>query len=129
MATHSRIGIMTKNGIKSIYCHWDGYPSYVGHVLKNHYSTEEKIQDLLSLGDLSVLSLKVFPSGEHSFENPEIGVCVAYHRDRDRGEHFVEPSFLSQVEFNSEEEYNYAFIDGVWYVNGKELTDSIIEED
>lgn len=56
MSTRSRIGLQLPNGkIKSIYCHWDGYPEGVGEILRKHYNTREKIEALLELGDISVL--------------------------------------------------------------------------
>lgn len=56
MSTRSRIGLELASGkIKSIYCHWDGYPEGVGATLKAHYTNPEKIEELLSLGDISCL--------------------------------------------------------------------------
>ena len=84
MATNSRIGKMLPDGtIKQIYCHWDGYvEGGVGETLVEHYNTEENIDALLELGDLSQLAQNLNPSGEHSFDKPEAYVCVAYGRDR-----------------------------------------------
>ena len=83
MATRSRIGIELEDGsIKSIYCHWDGYPSGVGAKLAVHYRQREKVLELISLGDISSLDEEVSPIGTHSFDNPQAGVTVAYHRDR-----------------------------------------------
>ena len=56
MATRSNIGIENENGrVNAIYCHWDGYPEYVGKILKENYSDRNKLQQLLELGDISVL--------------------------------------------------------------------------
>ena len=56
MSTRCRIGIENKDGtITSIYCHHDGYPSYVGKTLVNNYKEESKIRALLDLGDMSSL--------------------------------------------------------------------------
>lgn len=56
MATRSRIGLELKNGqIVSVYCHWDGYPSFNGRVLRTHYSTEEQVRELIDGGDISAL--------------------------------------------------------------------------
>jgi len=71
MATRSRIGKLEKDGkIKSIYCHFDGYIDGVGEKLKDIYNTEEKIDKLLDLGDLSVLEVELEPqpSQPHTFE-------------------------------------------------------------
>lgn len=56
MATRSRIGMEMPDGkIKSIYCHWDGYPEGVGETLEKHYQDPKKIEELLELGDISSL--------------------------------------------------------------------------
>lgn len=38
-----------------IYCHWDGYPEYVGVMLRDHYSNDDEVQVLLNRGDISSL--------------------------------------------------------------------------
>jgi hypothetical protein len=56
MATRSRIGILKEDGsIKSIYCHWDGYPDNNGKILIESYSDKEKVEKLLEKGDMSSL--------------------------------------------------------------------------
>ena len=55
MATRSTIGIVTTEGFKAIYCHWDGYPEGVGTTLKSFYSTLEQANALIEKGDLSSL--------------------------------------------------------------------------
>ncbi len=40
MATRSLIGVNLNNGItKTVYCHWDGYPSGVGQTLMENYTS------------------------------------------------------------------------------------------
>jgi len=83
MATRCRFGLMLDDGtVKHSYCHWDGYPEGVGSTLVFDYKNVEKIEELLSFGDLSVMDAKIYPEGEHNFDNPEKGVCVFYNRDR-----------------------------------------------
>lgn len=56
MSTRSRIGMLMPDGkVKSIYCHWDGYPEGVGVKLQKHYTDPKKIEELLELGDISSL--------------------------------------------------------------------------
>lgn len=56
MATRSRIGIVNKDGsIRSIYCHWDGYPEGVGSILHKNYQDRDKVEELISLGSISSL--------------------------------------------------------------------------
>jgi len=61
MSTRSTIAKVQEDGqtIRSIYCHFDGYPDYVGKVLQEHYTDMNKIDQLLALGDLSVLDKEI----------------------------------------------------------------------
>jgi hypothetical protein len=87
MSTRSRIGILNANGsTDTVYCHSDGYPEYQMPILMEHYNTVEKVEDLLDLGDLSILKERIAPAeGEpHGFDYDDRAenVTVAYHRDR-----------------------------------------------
>ena len=54
MSTRSRIGIELKNGsVLSVYHHWDGYPEWLGRILKTHYNTRDKVAELIDGGDMS----------------------------------------------------------------------------
>lgn len=55
MATRSRIGIqLADESVLSVYHHWDGYPEWLGRILKTHYNTKEKVAELIDGGDMSV---------------------------------------------------------------------------
>ena len=55
MATRSRIGIQLQDdSVLSVYHHWDGYPSWLGRILKTHYNTKAKVSELIDGGDMSV---------------------------------------------------------------------------
>ena len=83
MATRSRIAIENEDGtVTSIYCHWDGYVDRNGRVLQEHYNERSKVEALIALGDISYLDVDIEPTGKHTFDDPEKGVTVAYHRDR-----------------------------------------------
>ena len=70
MATRSFIcRLLPDNSVTGIYCHFDGYPDWVGKILEEHYTDPEVVDGLLALGDLSEL-------GNNLTET------VAYHRDR-----------------------------------------------
>jgi hypothetical protein len=58
MSTRSSIGIITgeDEDIKAIYCHSDGYPSYMGELLKNNYASADKVEAILAEGDVSFLA-------------------------------------------------------------------------
>ena len=100
MATRSRIGIQIGNDVLSAYHHWDGYPDWLGRVLKTHYNTKEKVAELIDGGDMS-LAL-----GDDN--RPE------YHADR--REH-CPPSYISTDEYftkDNNEEYAYVFTSAGW---------------
>ena len=119
MATRSRIGVMLDDGsIKQVYCHFDGYVEGVGLTLIENYDTEDKVKELINLGDMSSLGHKISTDEPHSFDNPAQGVTVFYGRDR--GESGTQPYILSMDEwlgeFSSCEDYLYLFTGGQWWV-------------
>lgn len=123
MATRSRIGILNDDGsVTSVYCHWDGYPSHNGKILREHYNTPDAVRELLKEGDMSVLAPKCNKPEGHSFDNPVEGHVIYYGRDR--GEKDTEPrDDTTESDFHRDgEEYNYLMKKGKWTVNGKPLT-------
>ena len=139
MATRSRIGIENEDGtVSSIYCHWDGYPSNNGRTLIDHYSDREKVKELIALGSISALKenvapiepmddiigvrmlkeFKVLPKSVHSFDTPQEGITIAYHRDR--GEDLQEARVDESIEAYAKsdyEEFGYVFTkDNEWKV-------------
>jgi hypothetical protein len=84
MATRSLIGKLNEDGtITNIYCHFDGYPERNGVILQEYYSTPFKVDQLLALGNLSVLSKQI--GEKQDFNKREIqnhDWCLAYGRDR-----------------------------------------------
>jgi hypothetical protein len=117
MATRSTIAMEMKDGtVKSIYCHWDGYPEHNGRILMEFYSNPDKVKDLIELGRLSSLAPALEPDGPHSFNSPVSGVVVAYHRDREEDLVIEEHSSVSDF-FNSSfpTSYRYLFTqEGEW---------------
>lgn len=60
MSTHASIAKLEKDGtVTSIYCHFDGDIDTVGRILVKHYETPEKIEELLSMGDVQSLGEKI----------------------------------------------------------------------
>lgn len=119
MATRSRIAIETTAGkVRSIYCHWDGYPGNNGKILMEHYTDKEKIINLIELGDISSLAPEVNTDLPHTFNSPVEGVVVAYGRDRKE----KNIDFKSHVDVNDFfksdiEEWGYLFTkEEVWKV-------------
>lgn len=92
MATRCKIGVADMDGgIRSIYCHWDGYPEHVGKTLLKHYNTPQAREQLISLGHLSTLGSKIgekhpgdwHGSGLTAIKHEELygDWCSAYGRD------------------------------------------------
>ena len=106
MSTRSRIAIENQDGtVTSIYCHFDGYLSGVGILLKEYYTTQPKVQALIELGDISALDMT--PTS-----------TTAYHRDR--GEDFNQTTDKDVESFFNEnyQKYSYLFTkDNRWLVS------------
>lgn len=98
----------------TVYCHNDGYLSYNGAMLIDHYNSEEKVDELLKLGDLSCLCEKINPdpSKPHSFDYGERqkDVTVAYGRDRGESGTEAREYTMDQLDDpNNWTEYVYIF--------------------
>ena len=118
MGTSCYIGIKNEDdSIDAIYCNFDGYPQYTQALLKKFYNSTIKARELISLGSISVLKEKAFPSGNnHSYATPEQKVTIAYHRDK--GEDLEINRFVDTEEYINEVKdfvsFIYLFEDGEW---------------
>jgi hypothetical protein len=133
MATRSTIALEFADGtVQQVYCHWDGYLSFNGKILQEHYSDPFKLRSLIDLGDMSSLGPGI--GEKHNFDNPhkygtdEFFAEQTRRRNfttfygRDRGEPGCEARrFKNYTEYLREaqfEEYNYILRrDGKWYVS------------
>lgn len=126
MSTRSNIALFdTGNGaVRSIYCHYDGYPEGVGATLLAHYQDASRVSELLALGDLFVLGAHIAPAPgvRHTFEHPSEGVTIAYTRDRGDAWKSTMPReqctlglWLADCLSNPWYEHLYLFKDGAWY--------------
>lgn len=112
MATRSRIAIEDQDGtVRSVYCHWDGYPEYNGVVLKENYQTQEKVEQLIALGSISALKALANPpeGATHTFDDPFDNVTVAYHRDRGEELSVKAHGNIKAFAESDIEEYGYVF--------------------
>ena len=118
MATRSLIGRQYQDGsIDYIYCHWDGYPSNNGVILREHYSDSAKVDQLLALGDLSSLAEEIGEQQDFDDrESQQDNWCLAYGRDR--GEKNVAAKHASSLDVlfanASFIDYVYVFNNGEW---------------
>lgn len=124
MGTRSRIAMVGEDGkVRSIYCHWDGYPSGVGKTLFQFYTDPTKISALIDLGGISSLNPEI--GDKHDFDRDgemarDKGWTTAYHRDR--GESLEIQTSATEKEFRATlchgengEQYIYLFKNGAWY--------------
>jgi hypothetical protein len=115
MGTRSRIGIqLADESILSVYHHWDGYPEWLGRILKTHYNSKSKASELIDGGDMSVCwTDDHFRNSDGKVEKKaEYG--PQYYSER--GEN-CPPSLMSMNDYldkNRNEEFAYIFRDGAW---------------
>ena len=97
MSTNSRIGILIPptdpdypketTTIRSIYCHWDGYPSHMGKVLHQTYGTIDLVNELIDKGDARLIDV----TGESEHYMHSEGGCSSDTMTVNRfTEHFLE---------------------------------------
>jgi hypothetical protein len=120
MSTRSAIAVTHNNVIKGAYCHYDGYPDYVGRCLVDNYNFEQAVQ-LVAHGDMSSLGKRVVPLGGHSFTTPEKDTTVFYGRDRgerdiDWMQFDIAEDFMAHYESLGCEFFYILGTDGAWYV-------------
>ena len=129
MGTRSMIGVMHGDKCKAVYCHWDGYLSYNGRILQEHYDSP-KANNLVALGDISSLKPEIgekhffsqfdtdMPAKE--FEDKYGNMTTFYGRDRDEEgvEYKVYQDYdeLLDTFDGSLCEFLYIMKDDVWYV-------------
>lgn len=128
MSTRSAIGVMHGDKVKAIYCHSDGYLSYVGKVLLNHYDSP-KANHLVAMGDMSMLGKeigeKIDFDADLEYDADHIAKQCRFY-NRDRGESDVDFKVFhndQELFYGIDAEYFYVMRDGVWYVSkGHEWT-------
>lgn len=117
----TRSTVIVKFGDKDyrgIYCHWDGYPDGVGKTLKENFNSLEMAKEIVELGDCSCIAgcVRIKPIGKHTFNAPEGGTIIAYHRDR--GEKLIPPAKGATWKAVGREignDFNYIFENGSWH--------------
>jgi len=127
MATRSRIGLELKDGsVLSVYHHWDGYPSWLGRILKTHYNSKELAAELIDGGDMS--SCWTY---ERWDDTGVVGVFGPKYYSQ-RGEDCPPRLDADLCEYllpDNSEEYAYIFRDGEWLCyNMHEFDDSKLPE-
>lgn len=130
MATRSTIAIERANGtVAQVYCHWDGYLDNNGKILHEHYQTPEKIEQLISLGNISSLRSEIGEQHEfdatYSRSDPQYNWTRFYGRDRQETDvdAIIYNCYQDYVKDGLTQSYNYLFRHGQWWVHCKHLGD------
>jgi hypothetical protein len=113
MATRSYIGVRnTDASVDYIYCHFDGYPDGVGATLTEFYTNSNRVNELMKLGDLSVLGQFI---GEKQDFNKRIkDCCLAYGRDRGESNVEAKKGDYSKLIKDQNVDYVYIFDGDYW---------------
>lgn len=126
MSTNSTITIKhSETDYESVYCHWDGYLKWNGQLLYEFYNTAEKVQGLISHGDMSALGMNI---GEKidglAFDEKRVTNFQCEFYERDRGEH-KRVQQCERLNDIAASEYNYLFDEqeGVWYLYDENMKD------
>jgi len=113
MATRSYIGVRnTDASVDYIYCHFDGYPEHNGKILTEHYSNINRVNELLNLGDLSVLGQ--FIGEKMDFDKRIQNTCLAYGRDRGESNVDKKNSGYDTLITDQSVDYVYVFDGDYW---------------
>ena len=111
MATRALIGMQVENGIKTMYCHWDGHVTSAGLTLATAYQDRTKVEKLMELGNISSLDSEP--------------VIVARHQDAAgctrAGEYeaacLLAGAGLADLWDEAGQEYEYLYtLEGTWLV-------------
>ena len=114
MATRSRIGIELSDGsILSAYHHWDGYPEWLGRILKTHYNSYEKASELIDGGDMSLCWTDESWESLHDESKKKNHYGPQYYSER--GEDCPPRHDKNLKEYLSDgEEYAYLYTNNEW---------------
>jgi hypothetical protein len=112
MATRSRIGIELSDGsVLSSYHHWDGYPEWLGRILRTHYNTKSLAEELIDGGDMSLCwtDERWDDSGVKGVYGPQY-----YSQRGDDCPPRLDADLCEYLLPDNSEEYAYVFRDGEW---------------
>ncbi len=125
MSTRSTISLLNLDGtVSQLYAHSDGYLSWNGALLYEHYRDINKVKQMISLGDMSSLAEEVSPPNgvDHGFDYHKRAPNVTTFYGRDRGETDIEARQYKTLDDYKEngdfQEYDYIFKEknSTWYL-------------
>jgi hypothetical protein len=117
ISTRSFIAVKNpeEEGYTAVYCHYDGYPSGVGAILKKYYKTISKVEKLISGGGISSLGKDI--GTKHDFDSRTEGETTYYHRDRGESLQITEARTKDELIRKANDswaEYLYIFDKSKW---------------
>ena len=122
MSTRSVIGILQDDKtVNSVYCHFDGYPEHTGYFLKKFFDTKQKVENLISNGDISCLvSKQDWNREKHPTINNKQVYKTLWYVDRPESWESIKPQKHNNLteffERDCFDEFKYLFIppEGAW---------------
>jgi hypothetical protein len=82
MGTRSTIALEFADGtVEQVYCHWDGYLSNNGRILKDSYMDPFKVKELLALGGFSSLEDTVEATAEQAYTQRGEDLAIEKYKD------------------------------------------------
>ncbi len=133
MATRARIGLELKDGsVLSVYHHWDGYPEWLGRILKTHYNSKELAAELIDGGDMSTCWTNERWTGDRWGSYPtkveEYGPQYYSQRGEDTPPR-LDADLCEYLLPDNSEEFAYVFRSGEWVCyNLNQFDDSKLPE-
>lgn len=95
MSTRSEIAIQKADGtIESIYCHSDGYLSYMGILLHGYYNSYEKAKSIIKENDCSMLRKSIEESRFYSTWRNEDTQAKKFSNEFNFMHHFSDDIFI-----------------------------------
>ena len=110
MSTRARIGLELSDGsVLSAYHHWNGYPEWLGRILKTHYNAKSLAEELIDNGDMSICwtDERWDDSGVEGVYGPQY-----YSQRGDDCPPRIDSNLIEYLGDN--EEYAYLFTNGEW---------------
>ena len=106
MSTNAMVARKTDDGYECIHVNWDGHLDSVGKALRDVFNADEKVAELIALGDCSTIASAT-----------SLWDVEAYHRDKGEDWVDVKPetfATLAEAMQYYSNPYNYVWEDGKW---------------
>ena len=127
MSTHATIAMEYPDGtVRGVYLHNDGYVTEAGFVLYAYYRTPEVVQQLIALGHLSVLGVRIghkVDMNDRTTCMSAMGQCFSYARDGSEALGIYQESDWDAFRCKYAEDYIYLYRckDNTWYMRGPRM--------